>query len=203
MQALMKHPTLGTRNLPVIAFKVLILCVLATIGACSASAPMTVSPAISVDLVNSYRLGTGDRLQINVFDEASLSGEFSVDADGSVSLPLIGVVPATGKTTVELTRDIRARLMAGYLRDPRVSIDMLSYRPFYILGEVMKPGEYAYSVGLTVLEAVAKAQGFTYRANRRQIYIKHSAEQQELQVALTSSTPVLPGDTLRIAERYF
>jgi polysaccharide export outer membrane protein len=164
---------------------------------------MTVSPAISVDLVNSYRLGTGDRLQINVFDEASLSGEFSVDADGSVSLPLIGVVPAAGKTTVELTRDIRARLMAGYLRDPRVSIDMLSYRPFYILGEVMKPGEYAYSVGLTVLEAVAKAQGFTYRANRRQIYIKHSAEQQELQVALTSSTPVLPGDTLRIAERYF
>jgi polysaccharide export outer membrane protein len=164
---------------------------------------MTVSPAISVDLVNSYRLGTGDRLQINVFDEASLSGEFSVDADGSVSLPLIGVVPATGKTTVELTRDIRARLMAGYLRDPRVSIDMLSYRPFYILGEVMKPGEYAYSVGLTVLEAVAKAQGFTYRANHRQVYIKHSAEQQELQVALTSSTPVLPGDTLRIAERYF
>ena len=180
-----------------------ILLALIVLSACSTTSPLVLEPTLALDLINSYQLGTGDRLQINVFDEPSLSGEFSVDADGSVSMPLIGLVPAAGKTTVELARDIRTKLMAGYLRDPRVSIDMLSYRPFYILGEVTKPGEYPYSVGLTVLEAVAKAQGFTYRANRKQVYIKHSKGQEELQVTLTSSTPVLPGDTLRIGERYF
>ncbi|MDG6745886.1 SLBB domain-containing protein, partial [Staphylococcus aureus] len=100
-------------------------------------------------------------------------------------------------------RDIEAKLADGYLREPRVSMDVLTYRPFYIMGEVTKPGEYPYSNGLTALNAVARAEGFTYRANKRKVFIKRFGETTEQQYKLDPSVVVYPGDTVRIGERYF
>jgi polysaccharide export outer membrane protein len=150
-----------------------------------------------------YRLGTGDRVRVIVFGEDQLTGEFEVSGAGLISLPLIGNISAQGLTTVELQKVITTALSDGYLQDPRVSIEVLTYRPFYILGEVNKPGEYPYTDNLTVLNAVATANGFTYRAATRRVYIKHKNEPNEKLYPLTSSTIILPGDTIRIGERYF
>lgn len=150
-----------------------------------------------------YRLGVADKVRIIVFNEPTLSGEFYVNANGALSLPLIGSVPARGATPSEVATVIQTRLANGYLKNPQVSIDVLSFRPFYILGEVGKPGEYPYSSGLTVLEAVATAQGFTYRANKRKVFIKHPGQAGAVEEKLTSDVAVQPGDTIRIGERHF
>lgn len=150
-----------------------------------------------------YKLGHGDKVRIIVFNEPTLSGEFAVSDNGSLSLPLIGDVPADGRSARDVVTDIQQKLADGYLREPRVSLDILSYRPFYILGEVSKPGEYPYVTGLTVMNAVATAEGFTYRANKRKVFIKRAGETDEQFVQLTPSLQVQPGDTIRIGERYF
>jgi len=120
-----------------------------------------------------------------------------------VSFPLIGDVPAAGLTIPELQKAIETKLADGYLKEPKVSAEVLNYRPFYILGEVMKPGEYPYTSGLTVLNAVATAEGFTYRADTHKVYIKRATSLGEHEGPLTTATPVEPGDTIRIGERFF
>jgi polysaccharide export outer membrane protein len=151
-----------------------------------------------------YRLGTGDKLKISVFGEETLSGEFVISGGpGTISFPLIGDVKAAGLTLTELRSAIESELKPDYLKDPHVSIEVLNYRPFYILGEVAKPGEYPYSNGLTVLNAVATANGFTDRANTRNVYIKRAGASSELQMRLDATTLVEPGDTVRIGERFF
>jgi protein involved in polysaccharide export with SLBB domain len=150
-----------------------------------------------------YRLGAGDKVRIIVFGEESLTGEFFVSGAGKISFPLIGEIDALGATVPELQAAIAAKLADGYLKQPRVSAEVLNYRPFYILGEVMKPGEYPYTNGLTVLNAVATAQGFTYRADTHRVFIKRASTAAEQQSPLTPATPVLPGDTIRIGERLF
>ncbi|EZP53378.1 MULTISPECIES: polysaccharide biosynthesis/export family protein [Sphingomonas] len=150
-----------------------------------------------------YRLGVADKVRILIFDEPSLSGEFLVNANGKLSLPLIGDVEAAGVTTTALAATIQRKLADGYLREPRVSIDVLTFRPFYILGEVNKPGEYPYSSGLTVLNAVATAEGFTYRASKKSVVVKHAGEADEETVPLSPDLRVRPGDTIRIKERLF
>lgn len=150
-----------------------------------------------------YRLGAGDKLRIATFGEATLSGQFEVSGAGVIDLPLIGEVTALGLTTSELQSAIVAALRDGYLKDPKVAVEVLSYRPYYILGEVQRPGEYPYSSGLTVMNAVATANGFTYRANTRKVAIRRAGEAQEHEHDLTLATPVAPGDTLRIRERRF
>jgi polysaccharide export outer membrane protein len=167
-------------------------------------APAAVA-TVSADTVadSDYRLGVADRVRVIVYNEPTLSGEFSVNANGSVALPLIGDVPAINRTPRELSADITSKLSADYLRNPQVSIDVLTYRPFYILGEVNKPGEYQYSTGLTVLNAVARAEGYTYRADKRRVHIKRAGAPKEEAIPLDSATPVFPGDTVRIGERFF
>ncbi len=150
-----------------------------------------------------YRLGTGDQVRVIVYNEDTLSGEFVVDGSGRVSLPLIGQIDAGGLSLTEFEDAVELRLSDGYLNDPRVNVEVLNFRPFYILGEVEEAGEYPYTDGLTVMNAVATAGGFTYRANTRVVYIKRGGTDQEIAVTLTPSTPVNPGDTIRIAERYF
>lgn len=159
--------------------------------------------ALDGRVVEEYRLGSGDQIRIIVFGEEELSGEFVVDGSGYISLPLIGEVLARGKTIREFQRSMEASLREGYLNDPRVSAEVLNFRPFYILGEVEESGEYPYSDGLTVLNAVATAGGFTYRANTRFVFIKRAGAANEVQYPLTATTPVQPGDTIRIAERFF
>jgi polysaccharide export outer membrane protein len=139
-----------------------------------------------------------------VFGEESLTGEFLVPGgDGTISFPLIGDVKAGGLSVGELQTEIEAKLKDGYLKLPHVSIEVLNYRPFYILGEVTKPGEYPYTNGLTVLNAVATANGFTYRADTRHVFIKRANSPNEQELPLTSETAVAPGDTIRIKERFF
>jgi polysaccharide export outer membrane protein len=150
-----------------------------------------------------YRLGPTDHVRITVFGEDNLTGEFSVTADGSISMPLIGGVAALGRTADQVRTDIETRLKDGYIKDPRVSVEVLNYRGFYILGEVNKAGEYPYAPGLTVLGAVATAQGYTYRANTHRIFIKHEGDPAERPYPVTSDLTVQPGDVIRVAERFF
>ena len=166
-----------------------------------ASLPAAKGPAGPADA--NYRLGTGDKLRIIVFGETSLSGEFVISDTGEVAFPLIGNVRAAGLSVQQFEDGLRARLADGYLRDPRVSAEVENYRPFYILGEVQKPGEYPYTTGLTVMNAVATAGGFSYRANTKIIVMRHSGGAKELPVRLTAVTPVAPGDTIVIKERFF
>jgi len=150
-----------------------------------------------------YQLGIQDELRVTVFNEPNLSGQFVVNSNGMLSLPLIGEVRAAGTTIDQLRGEITTKLGDGYLKNPKVSLQVLTFRPFYILGEVNKPGKYPYSTGLTVLNAVATAEGFTYRANKRRVFVKHAGVADEKPIELTPNTPVQPGDTIRIGERYF
>lgn len=171
--------------------------------------PPVATPAATAGITaagsEDYKLGVSDKVRIIVFNEPTLSGEFYVNANGSLSLPLIGDVSAQGQTGSEVAQVIQEKLADGYIKEPKVSIDVLTFRPFYILGEVNKPGEYPYSSGLTVLNAVATAQGFTYRANKRSVFIKHPgmAESEMQKQKLTADLAVRPGDTVRIGERHF
>lgn len=156
-----------------------------------------------VRAIPEYRLGSGDKIRVITFGEEALTGEFSIGGSGMVSLPLIGEVRAAGLSVPEFQSQVEAKLKEGYLREPRVSVEVLNYRPFYILGEVEKPGTYPYTNGLTVLNAVATAEGFTYRANTKRVYIKRVGDGGEQEFPLTSQTLVAPGDTIRIGERFF
>jgi protein involved in polysaccharide export with SLBB domain len=150
-----------------------------------------------------YRLGPDDKIRVITFDEPQLTGEFFVNSSGNISLPLIGDVPAKGRTVGEVRADIENMLRQGYIKNPSVSVEVLTFRPFYILGEVNKPGEYPYTNGLTVQNAVATAGGYTYRANEKYIFIKHENDTEEIKTTVEASTAVHPGDTLRVGERYF
>lgn len=176
------------------------------VAACQ-SAPVSpaapASPSAASTQVVEYTLSTGDQVRITVFGQEDLSGEFDVDGSGTFSMPLIGQVDAEGLTVPQLEDRIAEQLAAGYLIDPRVSAEVANYRPFYILGEVRTPGEYPYTNGLTVLEAVASAGGFTYRARKNTVFIRGAEAGTEEAVPLTATTRVEPGDTLRIGERIF
>ncbi len=160
-------------------------------------------PEVPVRTVPEYRLGSGDKIRVITFGEEALTGEFFIGGSGNVSLPLIGEVSAIGLSVSEFQAAVEGKLKEGYLKEPRVSVEVLNYRPFYILGEVEKPGTYPYTNGLTVLNAVATAEGFTYRANTKRVFIKRADTAGEQEFPLTTATPVAPGDTIRIAERFF
>ncbi len=155
------------------------------------------------DVTYQYHLGLGDKVSVSVFGESDLGGTFVVSSEGKLSLPLIGDFPAAGMTAAELKSKIENAYRQGYLKDPKVTVDVMSFRPFYILGEVNKPGEYPYDSGMTVVNAVALASGFTYRADQKHVFIKHVNQLKETEVPLTTSQAVEPGDTIRISERYF
>lgn len=151
-----------------------------------------------------YRLGPGDKLRITVFTEARMNGEYTVTGDGSISLPLVGEVVAKGETIAGIRDRLQQRLANGFLNDPQVTVEPIGYRPYYILGEVNKPGEYNYSAGLRLEQAVAAAGGFTYRANRGTVFLRRGDDAEERRVKLRKQqVRVMPGDTIRIGERYF
>ena len=150
-----------------------------------------------------YALSGGDRVRVVVFGNQSLGGEFTIAGSGFIALPLIGEVDVRGLTSTQLQQRIAAKLLDGYLQDPKVAVEILSTRPFYILGEVNKPGQYPFDNGLTVLGAVAQAGGFTYRAKTKEALIKHAGEDEEAVYEVTAKTMVAPGDTIRIKERWF
>ena len=150
-----------------------------------------------------YLLGPNDRVRVKVYGEADITGEYEVDTNGQISVPLAGHIEAQGLTTKQLERAITAALAKGIVRDPRVNVEVALYRPYYILGEVKKSGEYPYRLGLTVMDAVATAGGFTYRANESKVYLRRAGAGSEEVFSLDSPVPVFPGDNIRVPERYF
>jgi protein involved in polysaccharide export with SLBB domain len=187
---------------PIFAALTLVLAACGSTGG-SASGDREVQPEGQTQVDTAYSLGSSDKLRLTVFGHPDLSGEFEVDGTGSISLPLIGQIKAAGLSTVMLEQSITQTLAKGYILDPRVSVEVINYRPFYILGEVGEPGKYPYTNGLTVQNAVAAAGGFSYRANKNTVFIKSIDSDREVSYKLTPLTVVKPGDTIRIGERIF
>ena len=169
-------------------------------GVCAVFLLLALSPAAAQEL--DYRLGSGDQLRITVFGHADLSGEFEVGSDGRISMPLIGDVRALQLTLQELEGAITDKLKPDYLINPQLSVEVVNYRPFYIIGEVKNPGSYAYVGGMRVVNAVAMAGGFTYRAREAELLITRAAGNGEKESA-GQNTHVLPGDVIEVPERFF
>ncbi len=151
----------------------------------------------------SPRLQAGEKIRVTVYGEASLSGDYQIDPSGYLSLPLAGTVKAAGLTQAELEQELAKKFRSEYLRTPRVTVSIMEFRPFYILGEIEKPGAYPYTSGLNVLSAIAIAGGTTYRGSRSTVLIQHPGESGMREYPLASSVPILPGDIIRIPQRYF
>jgi polysaccharide export outer membrane protein len=174
------------------------------LSGCSGDRPITGSvEALQSAQARPYTLSSGDKLHIVVFGENNLSGDYTITPEGTIGFPLVGDIPAAGLTITQLQKNVTASLGKGYVQNPRVTIDTSSLRPFYILGEVNKPGQYSYVPDLTALAAVATAQGFTYRADMSYIFIRHARDASEREYPLTATTMIEPGDTIRITQRYF
>jgi polysaccharide export outer membrane protein len=150
-----------------------------------------------------YQLATGDRLRVIVFGQDNLSNVYAVDSQGRISMPLIGAVDATGRTTQQLERAIEGRLRGGFLREPKVSVEVDAYRPFFILGEVTASGQYPFVNGMTIQTAIAIAGGFTPRADRHVAVISRHVNGEFVTAKAPITQPVMPGDTITIRERWF
>jgi protein involved in polysaccharide export with SLBB domain len=150
-----------------------------------------------------YTLGSGDKVRVTVFNEPNLSGEFDIEPTGKISLPLVGDIKVGGLTVREAEKTITNALVQGYLTSPKVNVEVLNYRPFYIIGEVKTPGSYPYVNGMSVLTAVALAGGYTYRAREDRVTITHANDPQRRETAAGPDTLVLPGDIVRVPERFF
>lgn len=149
------------------------------------------------------RLRVGDKLDIVVFGETNLSGPLEVNATGNIAMPLVGEFKAAGLSIENLRRSIVTRLSQGYLKRPRVSIKAMNYRPIYIHGEVRKGGEYPYRTGLRLRDAIALAGGFSYRGSKSYVLIVRNGKPGEFRVPFETNIEILPGDNIRVPERFF
>ena len=152
----------------------------------------------------SYVLSPGDKVKVTVFNEPDLTGEFQIGQSGEIAFPLIGTIAAAGLSVKEFQNQLLRRLRNGYVRNARVSIEVASYRPFNVFGEVRNAGQYPFRHGLTVQDAIAMAGGFTYRANSRTAYLRRANANAEISVQLDGPrVSIHPGDDVRVPERYF
>lgn len=198
-------------NMPALRRGLVLAAILLACTGCAAGSSGTAAGSVAASQVAptssynaEYALGTGDKVRITVFGEESLTGEFEVASSGMIEMPLVGPVKASGLSTKTLTENLSGALKSGgYLRDPKVSAEILSYRPFFIMGEVTKPGEYPYRNGMNIMSAVATAGGFTYRANSRTVQIQRANEITPRDYPAATSINILPGDVVTIKERYF
>lgn len=190
--------------------------ILAIFGFVMVSAMLLQAPAsaradtITVEELNSqlqagYRVAAGDKLSITVFDEPALTGEYQIGVDGALSMPLIDELPSIGLSAEQIETNVANSLKdGGYVLVPRVSVEIIAHRPFYILGEVREPGEYPYNGNLTFEQSVALAGGFTPRANRKTIMIRREGWTEERRVRMDGQVlKIAPGDTIRIKESFF
>jgi len=150
-----------------------------------------------------YRLDAGDKLRVVVFGQDGLSNSYAIDAGGSITMPLIGAVPARGRTPAALAAEITAKLRNGFIRDPSVAVEIESYRPFFILGEVAAPGQYPYVPNMSVETAVAIAGGFSPRAKRDRVTLTHNDDAGPMRAVVPLGTALSPGDTVLVGERWF
>jgi polysaccharide export outer membrane protein len=150
-----------------------------------------------------YRLDAGDKLRVVVYGQEGLTNSYAIDAGGSITMPLIGSVPARGKTPAGLAAEITAKLRNGFIREPSVAVEIDSYRPFFILGEVAAPGQYPYVPNMSVESAVAIAGGFSPRAKRDRVTLTHADSSGSTRYVVPLGTPISPGDTVLVGERWF
>ena len=150
-----------------------------------------------------YRLDAGDKLRVVVYGQEGLTNTYAIDAGGSIPMPLIGSVPARGRTPAGLAAEITGKLRNGYIRDPSVAVEIESYRPFFILGEVAAPGQYPYVPNMSVESAVAIAGGFSPRARRDRVTLTHTDNSGPMRVVVPLGTALSPGDTVLVGERWF
>ena len=186
-----------------VATRALALAALSTLalGACAGPRSPAATPvSAAAPAATAYKLGSGDRVKVVVFGQENLSGEFALDGGGNFAMPLVGEVRAGGLTTRELEQNIRGKFMDGYVLDPQVGVEVLNYRPFYILGEVKNPGSYPYVDGMAALNAVALAGGFTYRAKQGGFLLRRGDAPG---VTVGGDHVLQPGDTITVQERFF
>jgi len=185
------------------ALSVLLLCFLVT-GCGSGARPVTAAErqALEAEAAGPPQLQAGEKIRVIVYGEPSLSGDYQIDPSGFVSLPLAGTVKAAGLTQQQLEQELATKYSSGYLKNPKITVAIAEFSPFYIVGEVEKPGAYPYTGGLTVLSAIAIAGGTTYRANTSTVLIQHPGEGKMHEYDTDSPIPVLPGDIIKIPRRY-
>jgi polysaccharide biosynthesis/export protein len=150
-----------------------------------------------------YKLDAGDKLRVVVYGQEGLTNTYAIDAGGAITMPLIGSVPARGRNPASLAAEISAKLRNGYIRDPSVAVEIESYRPFFILGEVAAPGQYPYVPNMTVESAVAIAGGFSPRARRDVVTLTHTDASGAARYVAPLGTSLGPGDTVLVGERWF
>ncbi len=180
----------------------LLLVVLASLGiaGCSNSQPpVQVAATSSIP----YTLDNGDRLRIEVFGQRNMSNTYAVDGNGTISMPLIGPVQVRGLTTAQTEIKLERKLGARYLRNPNVTVEVQRHRPFFVLGEVTRSGQFAYVNGMTAQTAIAIAGGFTPRGDRKSVRVTRKWEGKIVQFDAPLTYQVLPGDTIFVRERYF
>ncbi len=170
------------------------------LGGCSRSQPVVeVATTSSIP----YTLDNGDRLRIEVFGQRNLSNTYAVDGDGAISMPLIGPVEVRGLTTAQTEILLERKLGTRYLRNPNVTVEIQRHRPFFVLGEVARSGQFAFVSGMTAQTAIAIAGGFTPRANKKLIRVSRKWNKKIVQFDAPLTYQVLPGDTILVTERYF
>jgi polysaccharide export outer membrane protein len=168
-------------------------------------APVAVAYAAAMPVAYdaAYRLDAGDKLRVVVYGQEGLTNSYAIDAGGSITMPLIGAVPARGRTPAGLAAEITGRLRRGYIRDPSVAVEIEAYRPFFILGEVAAPGQYPYVPNMSVESAVAIAGGFSPRALRDRVTLTHPDSAGAFRIVVPLGTALSPGDTVLVGERWF
>jgi protein involved in polysaccharide export with SLBB domain len=175
----------------------------AALGALTGPSLLRVPVARAQSAATAYKLGSGDKVRVTVFNEKDLSGDFDVNDQGLLALPLIGQVRVTGLTLSEAQDLITQKYGKDYLVNPRVNVEVLNYRPFFILGEVKSPGSYPFVNGISIVNAVALAGGYTPRANHDRIVVKRASDPAAGEQPVREDSPVLPGDVIRVQERFF
>ena len=178
-------------------------CILILSGCVTTSGPTVTGSSIEELPKGSYVLGTGDQIEITVYGQEQISGNYIVDSNGNIALPLIQSIPAKGLTIPELQNNIRNELSPKYLKDPKVSIQVLQYRDIYILGEVRNPGKFSYVPNMTLLQAIAVAGGHTYRAQEDKAEITRETSEGVQTFMAPAKTFVEPGDTIIVKRRWF
>lgn len=174
----------------------------ATLGGCAKS-PRAVPPPLAAAFNEPYVLASGDRLRVNVFGQQNLTNSYAIEPDGMIAMPLVGRLKVAGQTSDQARAGIEQRLRSGFLRDPNVSVEIESYRPFFILGEVTNAGQYPYIAGMTAQNAVAIASGFTPRAVRNKVELTRRTGDRLFKADVPLTYPIRPGDTLTVEERWF
>jgi polysaccharide export outer membrane protein len=169
----------------------------------AAPAPAVYATPMPVAYDAAYRLDAGDRLRVVVYGQEGLTNTYAIDAGGSITMPLIGAVRARGLTPAGLAAEITGKLRNGYIREPSVAVEIEAYRPFFILGEVAAPGQYPYVPNMSVESAVAIAGGFSPRAKRDRVTLTHTDAGGSVRAIVPLGTPISPGDTVLVGERWF